>query len=119
MTRFIWLFPVKVDVNEVDDEWRKESGPSHIRRVAEHYGIFDQMFDGAHFHATVPLNVWFDYDDEFVTPVKYGNVIPAQEVRCSTFHNLILPCGLLFSELRLIQININVKITLGSVVGKK
>lgn len=70
---------LKLDMDKVHKEWRTESGPRHICRVAEHYGIFRDMFDGAHFNPVIPLDVWYDYDEEFVTPVKYGNIIPAKE----------------------------------------
>jgi len=71
------------DLEAVQHEWRKESAPRHIRTMAQHYGIYRDLFDGAHFDAVVPLDVWYDYDDEFVTPVKYGNIVPAKEASMS------------------------------------
>lgn len=74
------MFSVKVDVNKVREEWLTESMPEHVCKIASHYGIYRDLFDGAHFHPLVPLDISFDYDEEFVTPVRYGNVIPAAEV---------------------------------------
>lgn len=63
------------------EKWQNEKGPSHLRTIAEHYGIFDDLFGSAFFYNTNPLTVCYDYDEEFVTPVYYGNKIPPAEVR--------------------------------------
>ncbi|XP_005105462.1 39S ribosomal protein L38, mitochondrial [Aplysia californica] len=79
---------LKIDLEEVHREWSVESRPRHVCKVAQHYGLYQDMFDGAHFYPVVPLDVWFDYDEEFVTPVRYGNVIPAREAEvqpCAEF----------------------------------
>jgi large subunit ribosomal protein L38 len=47
--------------------------------LAEHYGIYGDLFGGNFFVPVVNMNVSFDYDAEFVTPVYYGNKIPAAE----------------------------------------
>merc|ERR1719422_2518065 len=35
---------LKVDMNEVAQQWIHESAPIHIKTVAEHYGIFRDLF---------------------------------------------------------------------------
>ena len=70
-------------MNIMKEEWHKESMPHHVRQIADHYGIFHDMFDGAYFHPVAPLEVAFDYCEESVTPVCYGNIIPAAEVYIS------------------------------------
>lgn len=80
MTNAFNVLSVKVDLAIVKDNWLSECMPAHVQKLATHYGLFRDLFDGACFHPVVPLKVSFDYDDEFVTPVYYGNVIPAAEV---------------------------------------
>ncbi|KAJ8399741.1 hypothetical protein AAFF_G00408460 [Aldrovandia affinis] len=47
------------------------------RRLARHYGIYRDLFPGAHFHPRVPLRV--AYGDEASAQVHYGNhVTPTQ-----------------------------------------
>ncbi|XP_059145544.1 large ribosomal subunit protein mL38-like [Physella acuta] len=70
---------LNVDLEKVKEEWFKESMPTQVKKVAEHYGIFQDLFDGAHFYPVVPLDIWFDYDEEFITPVRYGNHVEATE----------------------------------------
>lgn len=64
---------------DVEKDWRKESAARHIQTVAEHYGIYQDMFDGDYFTPVVNLYVCYDYDDDLVTPVYYGNrIFPAE-----------------------------------------
>ncbi|XP_074644133.1 large ribosomal subunit protein mL38-like [Tubulanus polymorphus] len=66
-------------LDEVEQDWLREVGPLHIQTVAEHYGIFNDLYGAANFIPQVPLSVMFDYDDSLVSPVFIGNRIPAQE----------------------------------------
>ncbi|CAL1532330.1 unnamed protein product [Lymnaea stagnalis] len=70
---------LNVDMERVKEDWHNESMPQHVRKISEHYGIFKDLFDGAHFFPVIPLDVAYDYDEELVTPVRYGNIIPACE----------------------------------------
>jgi large subunit ribosomal protein L38 len=79
------LRTLKIDKNAVQEEWLTESMPEHLRKVGTHYGVFRDMFDGAHFYPIVPLEVFFDYDEELVTPVYFGNVIPPAEASVKPF----------------------------------
>ncbi|KAF3853159.1 hypothetical protein F7725_013847 [Dissostichus mawsoni] len=43
------LRTLKVSLDRVQDEWGKSSGPFHIQRLAEHYGVFRDLFPNALF----------------------------------------------------------------------
>ena len=75
---------MKIPLEEVKEEWRTEYGPTDIQTVAEHYGIYEHLFNGATFVPVVPLQVSFDYDDEYITPVLRGNRICPAEVNFFT-----------------------------------
>ncbi|KAH9515779.1 39S ribosomal protein L38, mitochondrial [Bulinus truncatus] len=70
---------LQVDSHKVRDEWNREKMPEHVKKIAEHYGIFRDLFNGAHFFPVVPLDIFYDYNEEFVTPIRSGNIIPASE----------------------------------------
>ena len=72
---------MKLEVNEVKQKWLNELGPAHIRSITDHYNIYSDLFGTAFFYNTTPLSICYDYDEEFVTPVYYGNTIPPSEVR--------------------------------------
>lgn len=60
--------------------WLEEYGPLHKHRIAEHFGIYEHLFGGSFFYPVVNLEVAYDIDNEFVTPVYYGNVISPTDV---------------------------------------
>ena len=35
---------MQVNIDEVKSDWQKTAGPLHIRKIAEHYGIFEDLF---------------------------------------------------------------------------
>ncbi|CAL4249939.1 unnamed protein product, partial [Meganyctiphanes norvegica] len=70
---------VKLDLDLVQSEWEETSGPHHIRTLAEHYGIFKDLFGKAYFVPRVILNINFNFDEETVSPVYRGNVIKPKE----------------------------------------
>lgn len=71
---------VQVAQDEVSDVWQDEMGPYHTKTLAEHYGIYDDLFPGAYFLPVTPLHIAYDYDDEYVTPVYRGNRISPEDV---------------------------------------
>ena len=71
---------MKVVLDDVKEVWLREFGPRHVRSVVDHYGIYRDLFEGAFFYPTVHLNINYDYDDEFVTPVYTGNKISPADV---------------------------------------
>ena len=69
-----------VPLDEVRQEWWEESGATHVHHIACHYGIFEHIFNNDYFYPTLNMKVNYDYDDDLVTPVYYGNIIPACDV---------------------------------------
>lgn len=74
------LLTVEVPLHTVREDWEREVGPSQIRAAAEHYGIFCDLFEDAHFYCSRRMTVAYEYDNDLVTPVYRGNKIPASEV---------------------------------------
>lgn len=75
MQKLARLKQLVIPMDKVKADWWLESGPSHIERMAQHYAIFRDLFNGDFFRPSLELKVKYDYDDEFVTPVYYGNVV--------------------------------------------
>lgn len=74
------LLAVLIPLDEVRAEWEKTSGPFHKQRVAEHCGIFRDLFKGATFTPWVTLRVEYSQEDEYFVPVYYGNIVTPSEV---------------------------------------
>ncbi|NXD69780.1 RM38 protein, partial [Eolophus roseicapillus] len=79
MERAARLRTVLIPLNEVRAEWEKSSGPFHKQRVAEHCGIFRDLFKGATFTPLVTLRVEYSQEDEHLVPVYYGNMVTPSE----------------------------------------
>ena len=76
VTSMVDLFiTVKVPLDGVEHAWKSELGPHHIRTVAEHYGIYKDLFGLAYFYPTTDMEITFPLDDESVIPVCRGNVL--------------------------------------------
>lgn len=70
---------VKIPLDRVQDAWAKSSGPFQIKRLADHYGIFTDLFHMAYFLPQVPLHIC--YSQENAAHVNYGNRLTPTEVR--------------------------------------
>nr|XP_028572765.1 39S ribosomal protein L38, mitochondrial isoform X1 [Podarcis muralis] len=68
-----------IPLDDVRAEWERTFGPSHRQRVAEHYGLYRDLFDDAFFVPQVPLRVEYNQDDEYVMPVYHGNMVTPTE----------------------------------------
>ncbi|KAF1484818.1 39S ribosomal protein L38, mitochondrial, partial [Eudyptula minor novaehollandiae] len=79
MERAARLRTALIPLDEVRAEWEKTSGPFHKQRVAEHCGIFRDLFKGATFTPWVTLRVEYSQEDEHLVPVYYGNVVTPSE----------------------------------------
>lgn len=66
----------------MQETWEKSSGPFQIRRLAEHYGVFRDLFPMAYFLPQVPLRICYSQDNS--GQVHYGNRLTPSEV-CSSF----------------------------------
>ncbi len=48
--------------------------------IADHYGLFDDLFKHGYFIPRLPLHVNYPYDNDQVTPVYNGNRLYAKDV---------------------------------------
>lgn len=69
-----------ISLDDVNDEWLKESASFHIKEVAEHYGIFEHLFGDAYFYPQVMLDIYFKRGDKLV-PVYRGNDVKPSEAQ--------------------------------------
>lgn len=74
---FSWP-PVRIPLDRVKAEWEKSNGPYHIQRLAEHYGIYKDLFPMAYFVPRVMLRV--AYGDDSSAVVHYGNRLTPNQV---------------------------------------
>ncbi|XP_029456334.1 39S ribosomal protein L38, mitochondrial [Rhinatrema bivittatum] len=68
-----------IPLDEVKAEWERTSGPHHMQRVAEHYGIYRDLFNGALFIPWVILRVEYSQNEQQVMSVYRGNVVTPSE----------------------------------------
>ncbi|XP_019721177.1 large ribosomal subunit protein mL38 [Hippocampus comes] len=67
----------KISLDRVQETWEKSSGPFHIRRLADHYGVFRDLFPKAYFHPQIPLRIC--YSQGTSGDVHYGNQLTPTE----------------------------------------
>ncbi|XP_012287420.1 39S ribosomal protein L38, mitochondrial [Orussus abietinus] len=73
---------LSVDLDKVRRDWSKTIGPSHIHRIAEHFGIFKDLYGDAYFVPVVPLNVGYNIEEEDLYAKVYtGNIIKPNEAK--------------------------------------
>ncbi|XP_053947609.1 39S ribosomal protein L38, mitochondrial [Anastrepha ludens] len=68
-----------IDLDAVQSEYRATTGQYDLRVIADHYGIFDDLFGLAYFVPRIALNVQYQLDDNTLSPVYNGNVIKPAE----------------------------------------
>ncbi|XP_011169405.1 39S ribosomal protein L38, mitochondrial [Solenopsis invicta] len=68
-----------VDLQTVREDWLRIDGISHVHRLAQHYGIYNNLYRDAYFMPTVPLNVSYELPDDKLVRVYTGNVIKPSE----------------------------------------
>ncbi|KAG9478722.1 hypothetical protein GDO78_012404 [Eleutherodactylus coqui] len=68
-----------IPLDEVRADWERECGPIHIQRVAEHYGVYNDLFGKATFVPQVTLRIQYNTEEDAVMPVYYGNVVTPTE----------------------------------------
>jgi large subunit ribosomal protein L38 len=76
-----WMFLISVEVplTGVKEEWLKTVGPSQIKMIADHYGIYDHLFGDAYFVPRVMVDIGFKQKDGNLAPVHRGNIIKPSE----------------------------------------
>uniref|UniRef100_A0A6P7G3F2 Large ribosomal subunit protein mL38 n=2 Tax=Diabrotica virgifera virgifera TaxID=50390 RepID=A0A6P7G3F2_DIAVI len=67
-----------INLEETNKEWLKTQAPVDIKKVADHYGVFEHLYGDAYFHPRVPLNILYETENGSL-PVYYGNVIKPSE----------------------------------------
>nr|XP_046232588.1 39S ribosomal protein L38, mitochondrial [Scatophagus argus] len=77
LERAFRLRTFKIPVDQVQETWRKSNGPFHIKRLADHYGVFRDLFPMAYFVPQVSLNICYNQDNS--ARVYYGNRLTPTE----------------------------------------
>lgn len=67
----------KIPLDRVQETWEKSSGPFHIKRLAEHYGVFRDLFPMAYFLPQISLRISYSQDNS--GQVHYGNRLTPTE----------------------------------------
>lgn len=69
-------------MSEVHKESFPGSGQRRIHQVAEHHGIYRDLFGDAYFHPQFLLGVGYkvEGEDDMVNPVFFGNCLSPTEV---------------------------------------
>ncbi|KAM3591544.1 uncharacterized protein V6R79_003439 [Siganus canaliculatus] len=65
------LRTLKIPLDQVQETWEQSSGPFHIKTLADHYGVFRDLFPMAYFLPQVPLHV--SYSQDKACQAHYGN----------------------------------------------
>uniref|UniRef100_G3MM66 Large ribosomal subunit protein mL38 n=1 Tax=Amblyomma maculatum TaxID=34609 RepID=G3MM66_AMBMU len=81
---------LRIQYEEAKQEWRKTYAPMHVKDVADHYGVFRDLYEFGFFHPVIPMDVLYEYDAENFTPVHCGNIIlPSEATKAPTvkFHS--------------------------------
>ncbi|KAG7232857.1 hypothetical protein INR49_008025 [Caranx melampygus] len=77
LERSLRLRTFKIPMDRVQETWEQSSAPFHIQRLAEHYGVFRDLFPKAYFLPQVLLNV--HYGQDISGQVHYGNRLTPTE----------------------------------------
>ncbi|XP_061764807.1 39S ribosomal protein L38, mitochondrial [Nerophis ophidion] len=67
----------KISVDRVQERWENSSSRFHVKRLAEHYGVFRDLFPMAYFLPLVPLRVCYSQGTD--GQVHYGNQLTPTE----------------------------------------
>ncbi|XP_005186602.1 large ribosomal subunit protein mL38 [Musca domestica] len=70
-----------IDLKQVDQDYGLTTRGFDLRVIADHYGIFEDLFGAAYFIPRVNLNIQYEADAETLVPVYNGNVIKPKEAR--------------------------------------
>ncbi|KAB0400737.1 hypothetical protein E2I00_008365 [Balaenoptera physalus] len=73
------LRTARIPLEAVRAEWERTCGPYHKQRLAEHYGLYRDLFHGATFVPRVPLHVAYAVGEDDLMPVYYGNEVTPTE----------------------------------------
>lgn len=80
ITKFALNISGNIELSELQKDWLENEGASHIFNVAEHYGVFKDLFDHGFFTPCVPLDITYSFDEHSGNPVHMGNILQASDV---------------------------------------
>lgn len=103
---FLLFLTVEIPLGDVAEVCLEENGPLFGASIMKHYGIYEDLFNGAYFLPVIPLRIFYDFDEEHVTPVYHGNIVPASDVSkfvFSTIQNIHLMC-IIFMVVKLLHL---------------
>nr|CAH0098953.1 unnamed protein product [Daphnia galeata] len=69
----------EISIKEIRKEWLQTAAPFHIKAIAEHYNIFEDIFGEAFFLPRIPLSIEYQQTDGSTMPVYFGNQIKPNE----------------------------------------
>ncbi|KAK0181042.1 hypothetical protein PV327_003363 [Microctonus hyperodae] len=69
-----------IDLDQMRKDWWISTAPSQIKTIADHYGVYDDLFGDAYFHPVLPLDIKYDFgDEEKIATVHRGNILLPSE----------------------------------------
>uniref|UniRef100_A0A1A7XLK1 Large ribosomal subunit protein mL38 n=1 Tax=Iconisemion striatum TaxID=60296 RepID=A0A1A7XLK1_9TELE len=71
------LRTLRISLDGVEETWRETSAPFQLKRLADHYGVFRDLFPMSYFLPQVTLHI--SYSQENRGQVHYGNQLTATE----------------------------------------
>ncbi|XP_032430316.1 large ribosomal subunit protein mL38 [Xiphophorus hellerii] len=71
------LRTLKIPLDRVQETWEKTGGPFDIKKLADHYGVFRDLFPMAYFLPQVTLHISYSQDTD--GQVHYGNQLTPTE----------------------------------------
>ncbi|KAM7349769.1 mitochondrial ribosomal protein L38 isoform 1-T2 [Cochliomyia hominivorax] len=70
-----------IDLDEVQRDYANTTRGYDLRIIADHYGIFEDLFGAAYFVPRVNLNIQYQVNENTLVPVYNGNIIKPLEAR--------------------------------------
>lgn len=95
------LFAVEVPIEAVSEQDFEGSGQERIHALANHFGIFRDLFGDAFFYPKIKLKVGYTVKEEenMINPVFHGNKLLPEEVCSPDIILLHMALSILFSSL--------------------
>lgn len=69
-----------IPLEEISAEWLVTNGPKEVKRIADHYGVYKDLYGEAYFYPVTRMNVAYKLADDEYAHVYYGNPLKASEV---------------------------------------
>ncbi|ESO83087.1 hypothetical protein LOTGIDRAFT_134046, partial [Lottia gigantea] len=72
---------VRLDLEEVNKTWMEENGATFYQTIAEHYGIWRDLFNHCFFHPKFFMDITYNITDSRYMPIYMGNAVAPFEAR--------------------------------------